>query len=69
MEFVSDEKSGTGEDAEANKMTIELPCVQLSDASANMGGLETLKQSMTFNVVDNLSEELIEVTLVNGSAE
>ena len=63
LEFISDEvAAGTT----PNKLTIELPCCQMSDADANMGGLDTLKQNMTFNVVDNLTDELIEIKLVNN---
>lgn len=63
LEFISDEKFG--DDNTPYKLTINLPCVQCSDASANMGGLDTLSQNMTFNVADNLSDELIEMILVN----
>lgn len=65
LEFISDEMaSGTT----PYKLTISLPCCQLSDADANMGGLDTLKQNMTFNVVDNLTDELITIALVNADA-
>ena len=65
LEFTSDEMaSGTT----PYKLTINLPCCQLSDSDANMGGLDTLKQNMTFNVVDNLEDELITITLVNADA-
>lgn len=62
-EFISDETFG--EDDTPYSLKIKLPCVQCSDASANMGGLETLSQNMTFNVVDNLTDELIEIELTN----
>lgn len=61
IEFISDEVL----DADENySLKITLPCCQMSDADANMGGLETLKQNMTLNVVDSLTEELIEVEAV-----
>lgn len=66
LEFISDEIIGT---AEPYKLTITLPCCQMSDASANMGGLDTLSQSMSLNVVDNLVDELIEVELYNSDSE
>lgn len=62
IEFISDEKVGT----DPYKLTITLPCVQMSDADANMSGLDTLKQNMTLNVVDNLTDELIKVELFNN---
>lgn len=66
MEFISDENLPDSTDP--YKLTITLPCCQLSDADANMSGLETLKQNMTFNVVDNLVDELIKVELINADA-
>lgn len=63
LEFVSDEMI---DDEEPYKLTIKLPCCQMSDADANMGGVETLKQNMTMNVADNLSDELIIVEAVNA---
>lgn len=64
LEFISDEKIGD----DNYKLTITLPCCQMSDADANMGGLETLKQNMTLNVVDNLVDELIKVELLNNDS-
>ncbi|MCQ2052957.1 MAG: phage tail tube protein [archaeon] len=60
VEFVGDD---------GNKLTITLPCVQMADADANMGGLDTLKQNMTLSVVDNLVDELITIELLNDDAE
>lgn len=62
VEFISDEEVESGF---PYKLTINLPCCQMSDATANMGGLDTLKQSMTLNVADNLQDELIEAVLIN----
>lgn len=65
LEFISDEMISSDE---PYSMTIELPCCQMSDATANMGGLDTLKQTMSLNVADNLEDELIKVTVVNGDS-
>lgn len=62
-EFISDETFG--EDDTPYSLKIKLPCVQCSDATANMGGLDTLSQNMVFNVADNLTDELIEIELIN----
>lgn len=65
LEFISNEMI-TSE--EPYRLTIILPCVQCSDATANMGGLDTLKMSATFNVVDSLSEELIIAEVNNADS-
>lgn len=65
LEFTSDEEIATGENY---KLTVAMPCCQCSDADANMGGLDTLSQNMTVNVVDNLSDELITFTLINDDS-
>jgi hypothetical protein len=62
IDFKSDDMADTDIPYEL-KMTI--PCMQVSDATANMGGLETIKQSLTFGAVDNLSDELVTFELIN----
>ena len=59
LKFVSDEAGNNGS---KYSLSIDLPCCQMSDADANVGGLETLKQNMTLNVVDNVKDELITIT-------
>lgn len=69
LEFTSDEEmvdSDDDEKKEAYKMTILLPCCQMDDANANMGGLETLMQDISVRVCDNLDDELITVLLINA---
>lgn len=63
LEFISDEMIDT---EEPYSLTIKLPCCQMLDSDANMSGLDTLKQNMSLSVVDNLSDELIEVIAVNA---
>lgn len=65
LEFISDEEADTDI---PYSLTITLPCCQMSDATANMGGLDTLRQTMSLNVVDNLTDELIVAELINKAA-
>lgn len=67
LEFVSDETYATDS---PYKLTITIPCNQMSDATANMSSpSESLSQSMTINAVDNGTDELITVEIENGDAE
>ena len=63
VEFISDEEV---EDGIPYSLKIILPCCQMPTAEANMGGLDTLKQSVTVSVVDNLTDELATIELVNA---
>lgn len=63
LEFVSDEMI---DEEEPYKMTITLPCCQMSDATANMSGMDTLPMDVSVSVADNLSDELITVELINA---
>lgn len=63
IEFTSDEMI---DEEVPYKLTIIIPCCQMPDASANMGGLETMSQSVSVKAVDNLSDELIIVELCNA---
>jgi hypothetical protein len=65
LTFESDEEIAAGV---PYALKISIPCCQCSEADANMGGLETLKQSLTINAVDNLSDELITFELTNDRA-
>jgi len=65
LNFESDEEIADGV---PYSLVISIPCCQCSEADANMGGLETLKQSLTINAVDNLSDELITFELTNDKA-
>ena len=67
LEFVSDETFGEGNTPYSLKIII--PCNQCSDASANMTGADSTKQTMNFEAVDNLTDELITVELVNNKTE
>ena len=49
-------------------LKIDLPCCQMPDADANMGGLETLKQNVTVRVIDDLVHELATFEFINGEA-
>lgn len=50
------------------QMKITIPCNQLSDATANFGSAETIKQSMTFDAFEENGQELITIDLINGEA-
>ena len=64
--FTSDEYADSTSGSEVPySMTIDIPCCQMSDATANMGSLDKLPQSVTLNAVDNLEDELITIELVN----
>lgn len=66
VEFTSDEEI---ESTESYKMTITIPCCQMSDASANMSDPgSSLSQSMTLNAVDNLTDEFIKIELTNNDS-
>lgn len=62
LEYVSDEKI---DDGEPYKLTITVPCCQMQDSNANMGGLDTMPADFTIRGEDNLSDELITVELIN----
>ena len=66
LEFVSDETFGSNT---PYSLKIIIPCNQCSDASANMTGADSTKQTMNFEAVDNLTDELITVELVNNKTE
>lgn len=62
MEFTSD--------ASPYKLTIDIPCCQMNDASANMSDpSSSLSQTMSLNAVDNLDDEFITMTLVNTKSD
>lgn len=63
LEFESDEVIGSTTDK--YKLKIEIPANQVSDSSANMGGLERLNQNISCNAVDLLSGEFVTFTLLN----
>lgn len=67
LEFVSDETFG--ESSTPYSLKIIIPCNQCTDSSANMTGADSTKQTMNFEAVDNLTDELITVELVNDKAE
>lgn len=56
-------------DGKPYTLKIKIPCNQVSEASANMGGLETLKQTLSADAVDNLEDELITFELTNDYSE
>lgn len=64
VEFTADEMIGST--SAPNKLIIDLPCCQMNSADANMSGLERLNQSVSLNVADNLTDELITIDLVNA---
>ena len=66
LEFISDETFGESDTPYSLKIII--PCNQCTDASANMTGADSTKQTMSFEAVDNLTDELITVELVNDKA-
>lgn len=63
VEFTSDEEVGEGV---PYSLKITIPCNQVSDADANVGGADRLMQNMTLDAIDNGSDELVTVELVNG---
>ena len=65
LDFVSDELVVAGC---PYSLTVSLPCCQMPEAEANMGGLETLKQNVTVSVVDDLVHELATFEFVNGES-
>ena len=66
LDFISDETFG--ESNTPYSLKIIIPCNQCTDASANMTGADSTKQTMNFEAVDNLTDELITVELVNDKA-
>lgn len=66
LDFTSDELIEAGV---PYSLKITIPANQVSEASANFGGAETIKQSMSFDAVENGTDELIIVELVNGRQE
>ena len=68
LDFVSDETFGS-DTPTPYSLKIIIPCNQCTDASANMTGADSTKQTMNFEAVDNLTDELITVELVNDKAE
>ena len=66
LEFISDETFGESDTPYSLKIII--PCNQCTDASANMTGADSTKQTMNFEAVDNLTDELITVELVNDKS-
>ena len=64
--FTSDEFI---EDGVPYSMKIIIPANQVSDASANFGSAETIKQSMTLQATENGVNELITIELVNGYSD
>ena len=67
LKFISDETFG--DNKTPYSLTISIPCNQCSDASANMSGADSTKQTMSFEAVDNLTDELITVELVNDVSD
>lgn len=65
LEFISDEEIVEGV---PYSLRITIPCNQVNDADANVGGAERLMENMTLDAVDNGSDELVTVELVNGYA-
>lgn len=64
LEFISDEVYATNK---PYKLTITIPCNQMSDSGANMSSpTESLSQSMSISAVDNGSDEFITIELENG---
>lgn len=63
LDFTSDEVIEAGV---PYSMKIVIPANQVSDATANFGSADTIKQSMTFDAFENGTDELITVELVNG---
>lgn len=47
-------------------LSIKIPCNQCSDSSANFGSAETIKQTMSFEALENGVDELITIELING---
>lgn len=63
LTFTSDEEI---EDGVPYELKFTIPCNQCPDSSANFGSAETIKQSMSFEAVENGTDELITVELTNG---
>lgn len=63
LTFTSDEEIEVGV---PYSLKFTIPCNQCADASANFGSAETIKQSMSFEAVENGKDELITVELING---
>lgn len=63
LTFTSDDEV---EDGVPYSLKFIIPCNQCPDATANFGSAETIKQTMSFEAVENGTDELITVELVNG---
>lgn len=63
LEFTSDEEVESGY---PYSLKITIPCNQVTEADANVSGAERLKENLTLAAVDNGSDELVTVELVNG---
>ena len=63
--FTSDEKMNDSEET-PYQMKVLIPYAQCTDATANMGSpTEFMKQTMSWKAIDNLSDELCTITLIN----
>lgn len=66
IKFTSDEEIDTGVFYE---LTITIPHCQITEAGpANIGGADTLKQSVSLKAIEEGGDELITVKLINGMA-
>lgn len=63
LEFVSDEEVASGV---PYSLKITIPCNQVSDADANVSGAERLMENLSLDAVDNGTDELVTIELVNG---
>jgi len=65
LTFTSDDEIVTGSNYE---LKIEMPLCYITDASANVGGPERIRQSMSFTATESEATEAITITLTNGRA-
>lgn len=62
LRFVSDETTDQGVPME---LEITIPCNQVTDSDANVGGAERLTENLVLTAADNGSDELCTVKLIN----
>lgn len=63
--FTSDEEIEAGLNYE---LVVSIPNMQINECSANVGGADTIKQSMKLSAIEDGADPLITVTLTNARA-
>ena len=63
LHFTSAEKS---KESRPFKIDIEIPAVQLTELSANVGGSEKVIQKMSMKAVENFEDPLVTVKVYNN---